>query len=304
MALLGSDTTVTGPFPAGGLLLETLSGTEMLAAPYVYELGLLSLDHRIDPKDVMGEPMAVGTKLATGDWRYFHGVIASFAKSGNTHLHTRYAAKLCPKLSLCDHMSGCRIFNESPQDAVSTVTQVLAERDVTAVESGAIHDHPFRKREICAQYRESDLHFVQRLLEEEGIYYFFRHAQDGHTMVLADAVAAHETSPGYEHMRYTPKQRQAVGADEHLWDMTIRKALYPGQHSVVAGYDPTKKRPKRLQSGNAASDEPAPGRQFEHYDHSGGLSERSSRGTACPRLRTTTASPDGRQSGTSRRTMR
>ena len=89
MALLGSDTSVTGPFPKGVLLLETLAGTEELAAPFVYELGLLSTDHNLDPDDVLGEPMAVGIKLGTGDWRYFHGVVSSFAKSGTTRLHTR-----------------------------------------------------------------------------------------------------------------------------------------------------------------------------------------------------------------------
>jgi type VI secretion system secreted protein VgrG len=88
MPLLGRDVSISGPFPAGVLLLETLHGTEMLAALYVYELGLLSQDHNIDPKAVLGEPMAVGIKLSTGEWRYFHGIVTSFAKSGNTHAHT------------------------------------------------------------------------------------------------------------------------------------------------------------------------------------------------------------------------
>ena len=130
---------------------------------------------------MLGEPLAVGIKLSTGDWRYFNGIVTSFSKSGNTRLHTRYAARLVPKLSLCDYTSDCRIFNDSPQDALSILTSVLADRDVTAVESGAIQGHAYRSRDICVQYRESDLHFVQRLLEEEGIYYFFRHDEEGHT---------------------------------------------------------------------------------------------------------------------------
>jgi type VI secretion system secreted protein VgrG len=272
MALLGSDTSVTGPFPKGVLLLETLAGTEALAAPFVYELGLLSEDANLDTKAVLGKPMAVGIKLATGDFRYFHGIVTSFAKSGTTRLHTRYAARLVPKLSLCDYTSECRIFNDSPQDAVSIVTAVLADRDVTTVEAGALVDHAFRAREICVQYQESDLHFVQRLLEEEGIYYFFRHTPEGHTMVLGDSVSAHETSPSYETVLYTPEERDKAGADEHFWKMTVRKGLYTGQHTVVAGYDPTKKRPKQAQMGAQRSEEPAPGRQFEHYDHPGGLS--------------------------------
>ena len=273
MALLGSDTSVTGPFPKGVLLLETLAGTENLGAPYVYELGLLSEDHNIDFKAVLGESLAVGIKLGTGDWRYFHGIVTSFSKSGNTRLHTRYAARLVPKLSLCDYTSDCRIFNDSPQDAVSIATSVLADREVTAVESGSLGDHVFRKRELCVQYQESDLHFVQRLLEEEGIYYFFRHEQEGHTMVLADSVSAHETASGYETVLYTPEEQDKAGADEHFWNMTVRKGMYPGQHTVVSGYDPTKKRPWQPRILREFSGEPAPGRQFEHYDHPGGLCE-------------------------------
>ena len=227
MALLGSDTSVTGPFPKGVLLLETLAGTEELAAPFVYELGLLSTDHNLDPDDVLGKPMAVGIKLGTSDWCHFHGVVSSFSKSDTTRLHTRYAARLVPRLSLCDYTSDCRIFNESPQDAVSIVTSVLADRDVTAVESGALTDHAFRACEICVQYQESDLHFVQRLLEEEGIYYFFRHTEEGHTMVLGDSVSAHETAPGYENVLYTPEEREAAGVDEHFWGVTRKARCSP-----------------------------------------------------------------------------
>ena len=271
MALLGSDTSVTGPFPKGVLLLETLAGSEELGAPYFYELGLLSEDHNIDPKAVLGEPLAVGIKLGTGDWRYFHGIVTSFSKSGNTRLHTRYAARLVPRLSLCDYTSDCRIFNDSPQDAVSIATSVLADRDVTAVEAGSITDHAFRARELCVQYQESDLHFVQRLLEEDGIYYFFRHEEANHTMVLADSVSAHDTVPGYETVLYTPEERDKAGADEHFWNMNVRKGMYPGQHTVVSGYDPIKKRPWQPRILSEFSGEPAPGRQFEQYDHPGGL---------------------------------
>jgi hypothetical protein len=73
MALLGRDTFVAGPFPKGVLLPETLAGTETLASPFVYELGLVSEKHELDAKDVLGQPMAVGTKLVTDEWRYFHG---------------------------------------------------------------------------------------------------------------------------------------------------------------------------------------------------------------------------------------
>ena len=273
MALLGSDTTVSGPFPAGVLLLETLSGTEALGEPYTFQLGLLSEDHNLDPDDVLGEPLAVGFKLATGDWRYFHGLVTSFAKTGTTRLHTRYAARLNPLLSQFKYTSDCRVFNDASQDAVSIVTSVLGERGLSDLQSGAIKDHAFREREYCVQYQESDLHFVQRLLEEEGIYYFFRHEETKHTMVLADSITGHETADGYETVLYTPKERQAAGMEEHVWGMTVRRGLYPGRHTVLSGYDPTELRRKQPVFGEEPSADEAPGEKFEHYDSPGGLSD-------------------------------
>ena len=271
MALLGSDTSVTGSFPKGVLLLETLSGSEALGEPYAFQLGLLSRNPNIAPDEVLGKPLAVGIKLDGGESRYFHGIVTDFAKSGTTRLHTRYAARLNPSLSEFNRTCDCRIFNDAAQDAVSIVTAVLAERGLTDIESGSIKDHVYRAREYCVQYRESDLGFVQRLLEEEGIYYYFRHEEAKHTMVLADSIGGHETAEGYETVPYTPEERQAAGAEEHFWGMRVRKALYPGRQTVLSGYDPSEIRPGQLRFGETSSDEPAPGSQFEYYDYPGGL---------------------------------
>jgi len=273
MPLLGSDTWVKAPSLKSNLLLETLSGTEELGVPYVFHLGLLSEDPNIDPDDVLGKPLAVGIKLGIDGWRHFHGMVTSFAKTGTTRVHTRYAARLNPYLSEFAYTSDCRVFNETGQDVVSIATRVLTEDGLFDLEASSIKDHVFRAREYCVQYNESDLHFVERLLEEEGIYYFFRHEESKHVMVLADAITAHDSVPGYESIFYTPKQRQVAGAEEHFWGMRVRKGLYPGRHTVLRGYDPTALRPGQAQFGQEVSGEMAPGSQFEHYDNPGGLSD-------------------------------
>ena len=271
MALLGRDTSVTGPFPKGVLLLETLKGEEVLGRPCVFHLGLLSKEPSIDPDDVLGKPLAVCIKLNTGEERFFHGIVTGFSKTGTTRLHTRYAAEIRPLLSLFDYTLDCRVFNDSTQDALGIVLAVLAKRGLTDVESGSIQDHAYRACEYCVQFRESDLRFVQRLLEEEGIYYFFRHEGAKHTLVLSDSITGHETVDGYESVFYAPKERRVAGAEEHFWGLKVRKSLYPGRHTVLSGYDPSEIRPKQLQFGEEPSDELAPGSQFEHYDYPGGL---------------------------------
>ena len=271
MALLGSDTSVTGPFPKGVLLLETLVGREMLGQPYLFELGLLSRDPSFDADVVLGKPLAVGLRLGSGGFRYFHGIVTSLARMGVTHRHVRFAVTLEPAFMQLACAAECRVFNEASQTALGIVTAVLAERGLTALESGAVADHAFRARELCVQYRETDLAFAQRLLEEEGIYYFFRHEEAKHAMVLADSIAAHEAVPGYETVPYAPKERRVLGAEEHFWAMRPRQGLYPGRHTVLSGYDPTKPRPRQPGFGEARSTQPAPGSQFEHYDYPGGL---------------------------------
>jgi type VI secretion system secreted protein VgrG len=271
MALLGRDTAVTGPFPKGVLLLETLTGQETLGRPYRFELGLLSKETDLDPDDVLGKPLAVGITLNSGEDRFFHGIVTRFLKIGATQLYTRYAVELRPTLSLLDHTFDCRIFNDPSQNALTIVTAVLAKRGLTDVESGSIRDHPYRARQFCVQYQESDLKFVQRLLEEEGIYYFFRHEEDKHTLVLADSITAHETATGYESILYTAKEQQAAGAEEHFWGMKVRRSTYHGRQTVLSGYDPTKMRPKQPQFGRATSEDLVTGYPLEHYDHPGGL---------------------------------
>ncbi len=271
MALLGRDTSVTGPFPRGVLLLETLRGHEALGWPYRFELGLLSKEPNLDPDDVLGQPLAVGIHLNTGKERFFHGIVTGFHKGGATQLHTRYAAELRPVLSLFDHTFDCRVFNDPAQDALTIVKSVLAKRGLGDVESGSIQDHVYRAREFCVQYRESDLNFVQRLLEEEGIYYFFKHEESKHTLVLADAITGHEAVDGYESILYTAQERRVAGSEEHFWGMKVRRALYPGRHTVLSGYDPTALRPRQLQFGRGTSEALVTGSPFEHYDYPGGL---------------------------------
>src|ERR1039458_5899106 len=273
MALLGRDTSVTGPFPKGVLLLETLKGQEELGRTYKFELGLLSKEPDLDPTDVLGKPLAVCIRLNTGKERFFHGIVTRFHKGGATQLHTRYMAEIRPMPSLFDFTSDCRIFNDPAQDALSIVKAVLAKRGLTDVESGSIQDHTYYAREFCVQYRESDLNFVQRLLEEEGIYFFFKHEESKHTVVFADSITAHETVDGYESILYTAKERRVAGSEEHFWGLKVQRGLSPRRPPGLRGSAPPPPRPRQPRFGQATAEDLLTGHEFEHYDYPGGLSK-------------------------------
>jgi type VI secretion system secreted protein VgrG len=270
MALLGRDTQVTGPLDDGVLLLETFQGKETLGSPYRYDLTLLSDDANISVAKVLGQSLTVHIALDNGEVRFFNGIVTYFAKTGMAMKHTRYVAILNPKLTLFDYTRDCRILFQ--EDAPTHSTNVLGLRGFTDVEVALQGSYP--KREYTVQYRETDLNFVQRLLEDEGIYYFFKHEKNKHTLVLADSAGAHATVPGYESILYLPKQRKQAREEEHFWSLSAAGSLHPGKFSVLRGYDYTKSRPSAAQIEHRISLEDQPGPDFEDYDYPGGLSEK------------------------------
>jgi type VI secretion system secreted protein VgrG len=271
MALLGRDISVTGSVPDGTLLLETFHGIETLGHPYVYRLTLLSENPAIAPEKVLGQPLTVEIRLDNGSVRYFNGVVIYFAKTGLTVRYTRYAAELRPRLALLDYTRDCRIyFNaKAPELAAQLLSHAGGD-----VDRGTLKED-YRKREYCVQYRESHSNFIQRLFEEEGIYYFFKHAKGRHTMVLADSESAHRKVEGYESIPVRATEHRQAHDQEHFWSLNVAGSLYPGKFTTLQGYDHSKARLKAIQLPVKPSPAPDPGPDFDDYDNPGGLSEKA-----------------------------
>ncbi len=271
MALLGRDSTVIGPLKEGTFLLETLQGKEALGRPYSYDLTLLSEDANIAANKVLGQAITVEIKLDGGGTRNFSGIVTYFAKIGITVRHTRYAALVRPKLSLLDYTRDCRIFFDAkaPDLAAELVAHYGGVVDPDKLQGD------YRMREYCVQYRESCYNFIQRLFEEEGIYYFFKHEKGKHTMVLADASSAHATVAGYEKVPVLPAERRQTAQQEHFWSLNVAGALYPGKFTSLQGYDYNKLRPKAAQLQNKPSPAQDPGADYDDYYNPDGLTEKA-----------------------------
>jgi type VI secretion system secreted protein VgrG len=281
MALLGRDTVVSGPLPEGALLLETLHGTEMLGAPYSYRVTLLSQDPAVDPDQVLGQMLTIRIKLDSGAFRYFTGIVTYFAKTGIAVQHTRYAAVLHPRFTLLDYTRDCRIYFDvkGPELAAKLMSQYGAD-----VDSNTLKDD-YRKREYLVQYRESYANFIQRLLEDEGAYYYFEHFQDKHTMVFADSSSAHGSVPGYEAVLYLPRERKQASIEEHFWSLSVAGSLFPGKFTSLQAYDYNKARPRSSQLRSKPSAAGQPGADYEDYDNPDGLIvEADAEGDATVRL--------------------
>jgi type VI secretion system secreted protein VgrG len=185
------------PLDESQLLFRSMRGTEGLSQLFEFEVDLLSPDAGVDLKSMLGKPLALEIQTAVaGSPRFLNGQVVRFAavgREGGTSRHTVYRATVRPWLWYLTRSSDNKIFQD--KSVVEVIEEVFAGYGF-ACENRLCES--YRQWEYCVQYNESDFDFVSRLMELEGIYYYFRHDKNQHTLVLADDLGAHEPMPGYE----------------------------------------------------------------------------------------------------------
>ncbi|MEI9982380.1 MAG: type VI secretion system tip protein TssI/VgrG [Aliidongia sp.] len=178
---------VESPLGDNKLILTRFRGTEKLSGLFNFELEMVSPDHDIQPEEILGKGISWSVGKAGDTRRPFHGIVGSLSGGGSFGRGYRwYTVEVMPALWLLTHNENCRVFQQKPvQDILKAVTANFP--DVVLDLSGITGDHP--PREYCVQYKESDFKFLSRLMEDEGLFYYFKHAQGSHTMVVADSNA-------------------------------------------------------------------------------------------------------------------
>ena len=256
---------ITVLLPVEGLLFWKLSGREKLAESFELTVELLSTDARIDRKKLLGQPITVCIPtqglMAT---RYLNGKITQAGVYSQELNGTRYAVyRLTMESDLwpMKRDRNLRIFQS--QTVVQIIKTLLGEYGVTVEDrlTGS-----YRVWEYCVQYQESSFDFISRLMELEGIYYWFRHEADGHTLVLADSAQQHRPFPEYEVIPYqaTPSGGSTFTQGISVWE--LQDSVTPGIYSID-DYDFRKPNAWMLQARqNPAS--PAPG-QIDVFDWPG-----------------------------------
>jgi type VI secretion system secreted protein VgrG len=181
--------SLSSPLGPDVLLLTAFTGREEMSRPFSYQLDLLSEKDDIAAADLIGKEVAWTVQSGGGSPRVFHGVVNQFRAGGRTIQKLRsYRVEVVPWLWFLTQTCDCRIFqNRSVQDILQ---QVFTEMGFSNYEFSL--RSPLAKLDYCVQYRESDFHFISRLLESSGIFYYFRHESDKHTLVLSDQRAAYK----------------------------------------------------------------------------------------------------------------
>ncbi|HEY8946704.1 MAG TPA: type VI secretion system tip protein TssI/VgrG, partial [Polyangiaceae bacterium] len=220
--------TVHTTLPEGELLLFSMTGRETLGRPFEYELELLSENPNVGLSELLGQPIGVALELNDFTFREFNGIVTHFSLTGELGRYVSYRATVRPWLWLLSQKVGSRIFQAK---TVPDVIQQLFREHGFSDFSNALTGE-YRTWEYLVQYRESDLDFVSRLMELEGIYFFFKHKEGKHTLVLADSYSAHELAPGYESVPYYPPQTGERRERDHIDRWIVRRAIRPGIYAA------------------------------------------------------------------------
>jgi type VI secretion system secreted protein VgrG len=220
----GRLSTITTPLAQDELLLEELSGQEDLSGLFQFTLSLLSNNPSIPFTAIVGKPATIHILHADGEQRHINGVISHFSQGSMEAGFIRYYTTLVPWLWNLTRTADCRIFhNKMVPDIIRQIFQDLGFSDFKMRLMGS-----YQPRTYCVQYRETDFHFVSRLMEEEGIFYFFEHSAKQHILVLGDSPSVYQPCPGQAKASYSPigGPQCSDSVTGWLWEQEVRPAKY------------------------------------------------------------------------------
>lgn len=224
----GLSLSIATPLGQDAVLLEKFHGTEALSELFHFRLDLLAEDP-IDFDRLLGQNVTIRVVLANGTERWLNGIINSLSAGAqvaglkrNTTLR-RYEAELAPALWLLTQRVQSRIFqNRSVPDILKQILHDDWQLKVTFQLVGT-----YQPRNYCVQYRETDFAFVSRLMEEEGIFYFFQHGDKSHTLFVTDSsLSLGEVAAPSAVVYDTLRSGQSTGPRVWSWRKTQKMVPY------------------------------------------------------------------------------
>jgi len=184
-----SPLEVMTPLGKDKLLLVGFRGREAISQLFYFDLDLLAENQtEVAFERLLGEKITIRLRLPDGKDRYFNGICSRVSQGERDNTFTSYKMEVVPRVWLLTKKAQSRIFQQLSVDAI--LKKVLEGFDVSYEIQGKFHP-----RDYCVQYRETDFNFLSRLMEEEGIYYFFKHDTNSHKMVVANTPSSHSDMP-------------------------------------------------------------------------------------------------------------
>ncbi len=214
------------------LWFRQMRGTEALSCLFEFDVVFHSKQSGLSAKAMLGKDVTLKVETEGGKGtRYFSGICTRFGSGGREGEHLIYTAKLRPWLWLASRRSDCKIFQFQKVPAI--LSDVLGKYGFSVSQK---LKKTYREWEYCVQYQETDLNFVMRLMEHEGIYFYFEHAQGNHTLVLVDETSCHSPLPGKSTIKYYGLDAAAVVDEEHFNSWQVLEEVNSGEY-ISDDYD-------------------------------------------------------------------
>ncbi|ARP96705.1 type VI secretion system Vgr family protein [Bordetella genomosp. 13] len=213
------------------LEFRALSGTESMSALFEFELEMTSPSYSLDLRQMLGNPVTLEIALEPMGTRYLNGQITRCTLVGRaspTSRHYVYRATVRPWLWYLTQTVDSKIFQGK------TVPEVL--QDVLSEYGFPVETRlggGYRQWEYCVQYQETDFNFISRLMEHEGIHYWFEHTDGKHTLVLGDETAQHQPLDGDPLLPYIGPDRLTQPIREYVSYWAPAEQITPGKFATV-----------------------------------------------------------------------
>src|SRR5215469_4161153 len=235
------------PIAPSALVINGLSGSEALSSLFCFRMELLGYGvSESDALNLRGKAFSVSMRTNTQESRYFHGIVRQMVvRRGDPVAGSRFRqfhAEVVPWLWLLTQRAGCRIFQDVTvpeiikkifEEYKGAFSDVVKYEDATTAGKHLPLDY-------CVQYRETDFNFVSRLMEQEGIFYYFEHDDQGHKLVFTDTTTLLPRIPGKSEILFEPQQGYGEREDvvthwEHQWSMHPAKYTMRDHHFELPG---------------------------------------------------------------------
>ena len=220
----------SSPLGRDVLLIETLDGAEGISRLFEFHAQLLAtFDTTVDPKALIGSKVSIAIALndAPGS-RWVNGIVASFEQSSGDVEFDVYHARIVPSLWQLTLSSNCRVFQN--MTVMDIVKKVIGEYGLSLSDQTSAS---YKTLDYCTQYDESDFHFISRILEQSGIFYWFEHTEHDNKIVFGDGRSAYADCPLSSSVVYEPDGSGEEGAyGSGVSEFSATAAMVSGKHST------------------------------------------------------------------------
>ncbi len=255
----------TSPLGADVLLIESLRGVESISHPFGFTAELLAdAGMTIDPAALIGQKVTVELALLDVQGsRYFNGIVTAFDQTSGDDEFDVYYAHIDPSLWQLGLGANTRVFQgKTVMDIIKEVIQTYGISMADKTEG------TLQQLDYCTQYQETDLHFISRLAEQHGIFYWFEHSQSDNKVLFGNSRTPYADCPLVSTISYAPNADTAQDRYESTIDEFRSKAsMVVGKHTVwdydFRSYQANKGDPRETAS-------PFANNAYERYIYPGG----------------------------------